>query len=147
MKVKEVMTPNAKAIWLTESLSDAAEMMWENDCGVLPIIKDGRTVIGMIITFKAITAAGTSDPKLMAHGIGQAMIATVLGLGVAIPLLFVNAALGAASNRIGQVLNAEGPALLARVTDPTASAAGLQRPHTEDASRSGDAPQIGAAFG
>lgn len=48
MKVKEVMTPNAKAIWLTESLSDAAEMMWENDCGVLPIIKDGRTVIGMI---------------------------------------------------------------------------------------------------
>ena len=105
------------------------------------------TVIGMIITFKAITAAGTSDPKLMAHGIGQAMIATVLGLGVAIPLLFVNAALGAASNRIGQVLNEEGQALLARVTDPTASAAGLQRPHTEDASRSGDAPQIGAAFG
>ena len=48
MKGKEVMTPNAKAIWLTESLSDAAEMMWENDCGVLPIIKDGRTVIGMI---------------------------------------------------------------------------------------------------
>lgn len=48
MKVKEIMTPNAKAIWLTESLADAAELMWENDCGVLPIIKDGRKVIGMI---------------------------------------------------------------------------------------------------
>lgn len=48
MKVKEVMTPNAKAIWLTESLMDAAKLMWENDCGVLPIIKDGRKVIGMI---------------------------------------------------------------------------------------------------
>ena len=48
MKVKEVMTPNAKAIWLTESLADAAELMWENDCGVLPIIKDGRKVIGVI---------------------------------------------------------------------------------------------------
>jgi CBS domain-containing protein len=48
MKVKEVMTPNAKAIWLTESLADAAQLMWENDCGVLPIIKDGRKVIGMI---------------------------------------------------------------------------------------------------
>jgi CBS domain-containing protein len=48
MKVKEVMTTNAKAIWLTESLSDAAKLMWENDCGVLPIIKDGRKVIGMI---------------------------------------------------------------------------------------------------
>ena len=48
MKVKEVMTPNAKAIWLTESLADAAKLMWENDCGVLPIIKDGRHVVGMI---------------------------------------------------------------------------------------------------
>lgn len=48
MKVKEVMKPNAKAIWLTESLADAAKLMWENDCGVLPIIKDGRKVIGMI---------------------------------------------------------------------------------------------------
>jgi CBS domain-containing protein len=48
MKVKEIMAPNPKAIWLTESLTDAARMMWENDCGVLPIIKDGRKVIGMI---------------------------------------------------------------------------------------------------
>lgn len=48
MKVKEVMAPDAKAIWLTESLTDAARLMWENDCGVLPIIKDGRKVIGMI---------------------------------------------------------------------------------------------------
>ena len=48
MKVKEVMTPNAKAIWLTESLMDAAKLMWDNDCGALPIIKDGRKVIGMI---------------------------------------------------------------------------------------------------
>jgi CBS domain-containing protein len=39
MKVKEVMTPNATAIWLTESLADAAKLMWDNDCGVLPIIK------------------------------------------------------------------------------------------------------------
>ena len=51
------------------------------------------TVIGMIITFRAIVASGTSDPRLMADGIGQAMIATVLGLGIAIPLLFMNAGL------------------------------------------------------
>src|ERR1044072_3762748 len=48
MKVREVMTPTAKAIWLTESLADAAQLMWENDCGVLPVIKDGMKVIGMI---------------------------------------------------------------------------------------------------
>jgi CBS domain-containing protein len=48
MKVKDVMTPNPKAIWLTESLADAAKEMWEHDCGVLPIIKDGLKVVGMI---------------------------------------------------------------------------------------------------
>jgi CBS domain-containing protein len=48
MKVKEVMTPNPQAIWLTESLADAAKLMWESDCGVLPIIKDGRKVVGLI---------------------------------------------------------------------------------------------------
>jgi len=48
VKVKEVMTPDVKAIWLTGSLADAAKLMWENDCGVLPVIKDGRKAIGMI---------------------------------------------------------------------------------------------------
>ena len=47
----------------------------------------------MILTFQSITESGSSDPKLMAHGISQAMIATVLGLGIAIPLLFGNAML------------------------------------------------------
>ena len=54
------------------------------------------TVVGMIITFQSITESGSSDPKLMATGIGQAMIATVLGLGIAIPLLFANALLDVA---------------------------------------------------
>lgn len=48
MKVKEVMNPDPKAIWITESLADAAKLMWQNDCGILPIIKDGRRVVGMI---------------------------------------------------------------------------------------------------
>jgi CBS domain-containing protein len=47
MKVKDVMTPNVKTIWLTESLADAAQLMWENDCGVLPIIKETK-VVGLI---------------------------------------------------------------------------------------------------
>jgi biopolymer transport protein ExbB len=71
------------------------------------------TVIGMIITFKVITASGSSDPKLMAQGIGQAMIATVLGLGIAIPLLFLNAALAARSHAITQILDEQSRALLA----------------------------------
>ena len=34
------------------------------------------TVVGMIITFQSITESGSSDPKLMAAGMSQAMIAT-----------------------------------------------------------------------
>jgi len=71
------------------------------------------TVIGMIITFHAIVASGSSDPRLMAHGIGQAMIATVLGLGIAIPLLFINAGLTTLSSTITQILDEHGEALLA----------------------------------
>lgn len=72
------------------------------------------TVIGMIITFHAIVASGASDPKLMAHGIGQAMIATVLGLGVAIPLLFINSGLTALSRTIVQILDEQSDSLLAQ---------------------------------
>jgi biopolymer transport protein ExbB len=72
------------------------------------------TVIGMIITFQSITESGSSDPKLMAAGIGQAMIATVLGLGIAIPLLFANAALGSLSDGLVQVLDEQSTGILAR---------------------------------
>ena len=72
------------------------------------------TVIGMIITFESITASGTSDPKLMAQGIGQAMIATVMGLGIAIPLLFLNTGLVALSKSVIHVLEEESSSLLGK---------------------------------
>src|SRR5690606_9806934 len=68
---------------------------------------------GMIITFESITASGSSDPKLMAQGIGQAMIATVLGLGVAIPLLFLNTGLVALSRSVINELEEQGTRLMA----------------------------------
>ena len=71
------------------------------------------TVIGMIITFQAITESGSSDPKLMANGIGQAMIATVAGLGIAIPLLFGNAILATLSRGVVQILDEQSTGLLA----------------------------------
>jgi biopolymer transport protein ExbB len=71
------------------------------------------TVIGMIMTFQSITESGSSDPKLMAAGISQAMIATVLGLSIAIPLLFLNAWLVSLSKSIVQVLDEQSSGLLA----------------------------------
>jgi biopolymer transport protein ExbB len=78
-----------------------------------PLLGLVGTVIGMIITFQSITESGSGDPRLMATGIGQAMIATVLGLGIAVPLLFVNALLKARSRAIVQVLDEQSTGLLA----------------------------------
>ncbi|HVY64890.1 MAG TPA: MotA/TolQ/ExbB proton channel family protein [Gammaproteobacteria bacterium] len=71
------------------------------------------TVVGMIVTFQSITESGSSDPKLMAGGIGRAMIATVLGLGIAIPLLFANALLNSLSRGIVQILDEQSAGMLA----------------------------------
>jgi biopolymer transport protein ExbB len=78
-----------------------------------PLLGLVGTVVGMIITFQSITETGSSDPRLMAHGIGTAMIATVAGLGIAIPLLFWNAFLTSMSRAIVQVLDEQSTGLLA----------------------------------
>jgi biopolymer transport protein ExbB len=75
------------------------------------------TVVGMIITFQSITESGSSDPKLMAHGIGTAMIATVLGLGISIPLLFANAFLATMSRQMVQILDEQSTGLLAETLE------------------------------
>jgi biopolymer transport protein ExbB len=79
-----------------------------------PLLGLVGTVIGMILTFHAIVASGSSDPRLMADGIGQAMIATVLGLGIAIPLLFINSGLVKLSTGLTQILDEHSQALLAK---------------------------------
>jgi biopolymer transport protein ExbB len=78
-----------------------------------PLLGLVGTVIGMIITFQSITESGSSDPRLMANGIGQAMIATVLGLGIAVPLLFMNAGLASLSRQVVQILDEQSTGLLA----------------------------------
>lgn len=46
------------------------------------------TVVGVMITFAAIAAAGDVNVNAIAPGIAAALVATVAGLGVAIPALF-----------------------------------------------------------
>ena len=80
------------------------------------------TVVGMIVTFQAITESGSSEPKLMANGIGQAMIATVAGLGIAIPLLFGNSILATLSRGVVQILDEQSTGLLAATLEHKRSA-------------------------
>ncbi len=52
------------------------------------------TVMGMIATFKLISSFGSGDPKVLAAGISEALIATATGMTVAIPALLFHAFLG-----------------------------------------------------
>ncbi len=80
---------------------------------VAPLMGLLGTVVGMIATFQAITLFGTGDPKLMAGGISQALVTTVLGLVAAIPLLFAHSVVAARSRGLVQVLDEQAAGLLA----------------------------------
>ena len=79
---------------------------------VTPLLGLLGTVIGMIITFQTITLFGTSDPKLMAGGISTALVTTVLGLSMAIPLLFAHTFIVAKSRRILDIIEHQSVGLI-----------------------------------
>ncbi len=80
---------------------------------IAPLMGLLGTVIGMIATFQAIAIFGSGDPKLMAGGISQALVTTVLGLIVAIPLLFGHNLVSSFSRAIIQILDEQSAGLLA----------------------------------
>ena len=80
---------------------------------VAPLMGLLGTVTGMIKTFQAITLYGTGDPKLMAGGISQALVTTVLGLIVAIPMVLLHTLVSGRSRRIVQVLQEQSAGIIA----------------------------------
>lgn len=56
---------------------------------ISPLLGLLGTVTGMISTFHVITLYGTGDPRMMSGGISTALITTMVGLGVAIPIMLL----------------------------------------------------------
>jgi biopolymer transport protein ExbB len=67
---------NANMVWLTVAISGG------------PFLGLLGTVVGVMITFAAIAASGDVNINAIAPGTAAALVATVAGLGVAIPCLF-----------------------------------------------------------
>lgn len=80
---------------------------------VAPLLGLLGTVTGMIVTFQAITLFGTGDPKLMAGGISQALVTTVLGLTVAIPIVLLHTLVSGRSRGILHVLQEQSAGIVA----------------------------------
>jgi CBS domain-containing protein len=47
-KVKDIMTRNVKSCRSDTSLAETAGVMWEQDCGVLPVVDENGKVIGVV---------------------------------------------------------------------------------------------------
>ncbi|HAG92553.1 MAG TPA: energy transducer TonB [Gammaproteobacteria bacterium] len=80
---------------------------------IAPLLGLLGTVTGMINTFQTITLFGTGDPKLMAGGISQALVTTVLGLSVAIPVVFFHTLASTRSKAVISVLEEQSTGLVA----------------------------------
>ena len=81
---------------------------------IAPLLGLLGTVTGMILTFQQITLFGTGDPKMMAGGISQALVTTMLGLTVAIPLTLLHSWLRDRSKSLIQILEEESAGMVAR---------------------------------
>jgi biopolymer transport protein ExbB len=89
-------------LWLVKTVSVISPLL-----GLL------GTVTGMIQTFQAITLFGAGDPKMMAGGISQALVTTMLGLIVAIPLVLLSDTLANSTRKVIDILDEKSAGLIA----------------------------------
>ncbi|MGM8226110.1 MotA/TolQ/ExbB proton channel family protein [Cellvibrio sp. ARAG 10.3] len=80
---------------------------------VAPLLGLLGTVTGMIETFQSITIFGAGDPKNMASGISAALVTTVLGLVVAIPVVLMHTLVNGRAKRIVHVLEEQTAGIIA----------------------------------
>jgi biopolymer transport protein ExbB len=92
-----------RGLWAVKIVSVVAPLM-----GLL------GTVTGMIQTFQAITMYGTGDPKTMAGGISEALVTTMLGLMVAIPLVLLHSWMSSMSRRMVEVMEEQSTGIVAK---------------------------------
>ncbi len=48
MKVKDVMTTSVRTCFTSDSLATAAQLMWDHDCGCVPVLNEQGLVVGML---------------------------------------------------------------------------------------------------
>ena len=80
---------------------------------VAPLMGLLGTVTGMIKTFQVITLYGAGDPKMMAGGISQALMTTVLGLVVAIPMVLIHTVVSGQSRKIINIIQSQSAGMVA----------------------------------
>jgi CBS domain-containing protein len=77
MKVKDVMTTDVRTCTPDTTVAEAAQLMWENDCGILPVLDDGA-LIGVVTDRDMFIALGTQNERA-----GTLRVGTIAATNVA----------------------------------------------------------------
>lgn len=80
---------------------------------IAPLMGLLGTVTGMILTFQSMTLFGAGDPTVMAGGISQALMTTVLGIVVALPMLFLHSIVNSMSQRVVHTIEEQSAGIIA----------------------------------
>jgi CBS domain-containing protein len=90
MIVKEIMNNDVFVCRPEASLAEAAVLMWEKDCGALPVVNEARQVVGMITDRDIAIAVATRGRPASAIPVGEVTTGMVYAC---LPLDEVSAAL------------------------------------------------------
>jgi|ERR1044072_202011 predicted transcriptional regulator len=79
MKVQNLMSEKVSVCGFNTNLAEAAAMMWENDCGCLPVITESGAVEGLITDRDIAIALGTRNQCAYEIPVGEVMTGKVYG--------------------------------------------------------------------
>jgi CBS domain-containing protein len=73
MRVQDIMTKDVSSCNPETNAAAATEIMWNRNCGVLPIVEDDRGVIGIVTDRDLLIALGTSNRNPADLQVGEVM--------------------------------------------------------------------------
>jgi CBS domain-containing protein len=108
MKVQEVMTSGVKSCRPELNLAAAAGIMWDNNCGVLPVVNEAGRVMGMITDRDIAIAVATRGRPASEITVGEVMSGEVTSCTLDEDIKSALKKMGQARVRRVPIINREG---------------------------------------
>ncbi len=86
MKVHDVMTTDPRCCRSTDTLNDACRIMWDHDCGFVPVVDQEARVVGVLTDRDALMATYTQGEPPTALSLTRVMSTQVVGCRPSDPL-------------------------------------------------------------
>lgn len=116
LAMQEILVPSTDRELLKENIDRVATLHLSRLRALLPPLEGIATlspllgllgtVLGMILAFQQMEAAGTQvDPSVLSSGIWRALLTTAMGLGIAIPVMAVHGWMERKIERVAMQMN------------------------------------------